>query len=1358
MIPFKNLRQYTHVVDGVIFRRDPKNPTALIYFSENSTLIDDLPKLNLRPADFQIVVVPFTKIPRTLLTSDLRKLYKAYKLTAYTSRQRIPTGRNVIFDVSNYVQAVDARMKPTTYRQRAGYLIKNALESAFRFFPDEYNKILVYSVDIEKDLNTFINRKVFPIIHDMKKEEDLFFETMLLSTVSSDGAKYRLMVKDGDYAFRRVLQYIRNIKTVDTEDEIEAEAQVSSSKIVSSVKANIDNDEAVKGAVSDFLEDDEETRNKVASGDVTKSDIEKITATAILYRVSGDLDGAKNIAKGITSKNSTKALKAISKNFSDELLKPEKTISLTTDPRVAVYNPTAAVGNKSPEHIFQKRKIDFETNIRNDLTNAFKVLEKRDPPLKFHSISIGDKPQRAGEILKSDISIVTVTLKDKFGKLQQVAIEIPKIDLNTGTFRINGQKKVLINQIIRNPITFPKPGEARFESSYSTFRFNVKSLRKVTFLDSFMTYKMPFSFLVFFAFGFEQSLKKYGIKYRMATERPKGEKHWARIRGKEYVIFDNVNTELKEYIVNSFQYGTPDKYHIEGDFPSKQYFENLIIAHTGRVNSTYQIELKIQNIVDPVARQVLLNKQQPTELEDIMFYMADKAVKKTYIPRNDLTNQRIRNSEILVHLAQKQILAAYTTYREQILGGNDEAQLAIVPTKVMKDFQMTELSMSMEYANPIEEMSSITRISPVGKQVGGIPDKRSIDNASRNIHDTYFGNIDPLDTPESGNIGIVQQLTVDALITSSRGMFQAKKISDDEGTGMLSTSSVMTPFLENNDGARVIMITNQAKQMLPLKNPQPPVVQSGYESILTNVLSDNFIKRAPCTGKIDKITIDKITMKCAAGKKDVVDITPMHLRSGSGKNTLSVFKPTVKTGQSVKKGDIVAEGACMASGSIALGRPLLVGFMPYKGYNFEDGIVINERLVESDSLTSLHGIEEEVLISENDRLVFIAKIGDKLEKGEPLLRKTVGEIEQLIGFEEDDDTDIQSGQFIKKSPGGTIVDIEVFSNMPENTFPEIESLIKRTNKRHDKPPKEKFKIMGESIKGVLVKFKIEQELRIGLGDKLCNRHGNKGIISLLEKDNLMPRTPFGTLDMVMNPLGIIGRMNMGQVYETYCGLIARQLGLMLPNLTKAKIIDLLKKVYQYLDKSKNKKTTLSMLANIEKLSGVKFNEFVERTKKSGFFPIIIPPFKAPNHNDIKKALSVVGLKTGYKLRLPEFNTTTFREIPIGYMYIGKLEHLGESKIYGRSTGPTAGKTAQPTAGKRRGGGQRVGEADTYAFISYNCVNTLAEMMGPLSDDYITRDEIISEIIEKGSAKYREAKISPAKDLLNSYFVSLMLTR
>ena len=1363
MIQFKSWKQYTHVVDGVRYPIDPKRPFGLIYYPENSNLIDDFLKLNIRMTDVRQVVVPFTTLPRTRLTPNLRTSYRQYKLFPFTNTQKIQQGKNVIYDLSQYTNAVDLMYKPINYRQKAGSMLGNALSKAFTFFPKNYQRTLIYAVDLTKDFKSFPNRKIFPLIRSLKDEANLEFDHLIIASLYANDVRYRLVIKDRVYKFPRMVHYFRIMKPAATVEEEEAtEANKASAIIMKAAGKHIDssNVSSVKGAVKDYLKLNPDDAIKITSGDAGATDITKIISTSILSKVSGDHVQARMIVNKVPPTKLNRFMKAVDKNFGGDLLKPQKTINLSLDPTIQTYVPELMVDNKSPEHILQKRQIDFTKNLKRDLANSFKVLENKEVPLYVDSIKFSEKPQPPGELMVSDLNIATVILKDEKGRKQEIKMELPRIDPNTGTFRLNGRRKCLVNQIVQNPITFPKPNWSRFESSYAVFSIKLKKLKRKTFLDSFIAgVKLPFLYLLAFGFGFEETLKKYKIGFEITDKKPSKEDIFEKVSSSEYVIFKNVDTELKQYLVTSFIHGKPSQYNIRDIFPSREYFESFVIKFNGRMTAPFNLQQNLENVVDPVAKQVLLTKQLPTKLDDIMKYMAEKVIEGFTIPRNDLNNQRIRNSEVLVHLAQKQIHAAYTNYREQILSGNQDAVFVYSPTKVLSDFLMTELVVDMEYANPLEEISVMTRISPSGKKVGGIPDVRSINEIARNLDDSYFGNIDPLDTPEGGNIGIVQQLTIDALLSSSRGLFGNKKLSDKEGSGILSSTSCMAPFLENTDGARVIMLTNQAKQMLPLKNPEPPVVMSGYESILTNSVSENFVKRAPCDGKITKITSDKISMKCNKGSGKTIDITPVHLRSGSGKNTLSVFNPTVKVGQKVKTRSVIAEGACMADGSISLGRPLLVAMMPYKGYNFEDGLIINETLVQNDKLTSLHGIEEEVLISENDRILEIVNIGDNVPKGEPLIRKSIGEIEELIGVDEDETTDIYAGQFIKKSPGGRIVDIEVYSNVAPSSFPKLRDLVERTNKKYGRIGKEKFKVKSQTIKGILIKFRIEQELPISLGDKLCNRYGNKGIISLVEKNEMMPRTPWGErIELIANPLGLISRMNLGQLYELYCGLISKDLGSRIPKLTKAKAIEIIGKVYGKLDKSRNKEHTRILMKNIKALSSSKYNEFIEHIKKRGFYPIIIPPFQAPNYKDIKAALKVLNLKTGYKLFLPEYNIKTEKPVPVGYMYIAKLEHLADAKIHGRSTGPVSQKTAQPTAGKRHGGGQRIGEADTYCFISYDCPAVLAEFMGPLSDDYITKEEIISEIVQSGRAGYKEPKLNPARDLLNSYFISLMLSR
>jgi len=1368
MIQFKNFKiLYTYNVDGIRFPNKPGDNFAITYFSENSTFLEDYPKLNLRPVDIRINVIPITKIPRTRITPNLIKSFKKVGLYSYSSSVKVPSGKNIFYDLSQYLKAIDYTFNPSNYRQRLSIFIKNMTNNSFSNFKD-FEKVLMYSIDLTKpNLNKFIDRKFFPILEQLK-DGSFGFNHLILCLITSSGPRYRLLVRDKNFKIQRIITILKSIKLGATGDEINEDEDDNTDKVVDQVMDQIENKIApnnkskVKDAVKDYISKDNYTKEKILSNTISPKSMEKVGIASILYKVTGDITKSKKITNSISKKNLSSVFKTVDKRYSDQILQKEKPTNTSTNNIVKAYDIPRAVSNKSPNHLFQKRLIDFEINLKKDLTNSFKVLETKELPLKIDDIEIVDKKQRSGEIEKSDISLVKTIVTDKDGNKHNIQIEIPKIDPKSGTFRINGQKKCLINQIVLCPITFPKKFESRFESSYSVFRIRSKRTRNIQSLEIFIANAwLPLSILLFYSFGFENTLNQYGIKYTVSSEKPKKtDLYVSKIDDKNFIYFNNIDSELKKEFVKSFMTAKVDSLEIKRPFGTREYFNDVIIKITGKVNSTFLILSNLENVVDPVAKQVLINQQLPSNLNDIIYYMSSKTITGFIQDRNDILNQRIRGSEVLVHFVQKQVLAAYTIYKQQILSGNKNAKFEINQSKLLSEFIRSEIVANMEYANPIEEMAVMTRISPVGKNIGGIPDKNSIQVEARNIHPSYFGNIDPLDTPEGGMIGISQQLSIDAFITSARGLFSKKPFSNDEKSGMLSTSSNMIPFIENNDGARIIMATNQAKQMLPLKNPEPPAVRSGYESLLTNVLSNNFIKKSPCYGKVLKITEESISILGKDKKIQEVQMIPVHLKSGSGKNTLSVFKPIVIPNQIVQENQIIAEGSCVSNGTISLGRTLCTAVMPYRGYNFEDGIVINEKLIDQDKLTSIHGIVDEVLISENDRVLEIVKIGSYVEKGKPILRKTIGEIEQLLGFSEEEGEEVIGQQFIKKSPGGKIVDIDVFSNLDQNKFPVLKDLIERTKRRFGTTPTEKFSVKGNLIHGILVRFKIEQELRINLGDKLCNRYGAKGIISLVEKDEMMPRTPWGdSVDIIVNPIGIIGRSNIGQLYELYCGLISREIGQRIRNSkSKSQILTLMKTVYTILDSSKNKEFSTRLIGNIGALNEKEFLTLCEQIRVTGFSPIIIPPFQAPKQDQIKQALMVLGLKPGYELFLPYFGTKTKSEVPVGYMYFSKLEHLAESKVYGRSTGPVTSKTMQPTSGKSREGGQRLGEADTYSLISYNCPTLLSELMGPLSDDLTTKNEIISEIIQTGSANYRDAKISPAKDLLNSYFVSLILER
>ena len=1371
MISFDKLRLYTQKVNGIRFGRDPEEPHMLLYFSENSTLVDDYPYLNLRTMDFRNVVVPITKIPKTRLTSGVSAAYKSVGLRPFSSNQQVPQGQNFIFDLSNFLTELDNVYEPSTYRQRAGILIKNMLIRAFTMHSGMYNKTLLYTVNLQKEFYDVRNRKVFPILEQVK-EEQFYFQNMILGTVSNRGVSYRSLMKDNNYDFKKMYNYLKMVKPRKQQDVDEEKASVNEEifKKVSTVfseKNMPKKKERITSALNIYFRANPDEYQKSIEGELDEEQMKTLAIKSVLYNVSGDISKSNRIANSIPKDKKEAALKSIENRYLDEVLTPGEAESFSKNVINGLMDITGAVDNIAPDQLFNKRQIDFEKNLVQDVTNIFKRLENKDYPLSVQDVRVEDKPPKAGELVKSDISVIKLTLKDTYGQEHKLDIDIPKIDPDSGTFRIDGIRQCLINQVVECPITFPKPYDGKFESSYSKFHIWSKRTKRKKYLEMYMgTFILPFLVFMGYAFGLEDTLKTYGINHEFVQEKPSKDQEFVKINENTFLLFTSVDSELKKEIVDSIKEVDFSKYNLSEKPGSREFFAKIIEGKTGRVNSTYLIDQNIENIVDPTAEHTLFNMQLPTDLKNIIYYIAVRVVKGHTIERNDLNNQRVRNSEVFSHLVQNQVNAAYTQYRQQVLSGNTQASLDIRKDSALHNFKLSEIVIPMEYANPVEEMSSITRIAPTGRTIGGIPDKRAIKTKSLNVHDSYFGNVDPLDTPESDRIGLVQQLSIGALLTSSRGLFRTKEITDEEASSMLSTSTALVPFLENNDGARVLMYSNQAKQMLPLKNPQPPIVQSGYESILPKHLSSVFNKKSPCKGKVEKIERDKISIRCTNNKIQEVDISPAHLRSGSGKDTLSVFRPGVNEGDKVESNEILAEGGNMSQGQISLGKNLLTAVMPYAGYNFEDAIIISDKLYNEGTLTSLHGIQETIDIAEEDRIVEMANVNDFVSKGDSLLKRTVGDLEELIGFHEDDEEaesniDVSGREVSHISPGGTIVDTEVFTNIEdyEEKFPQLKSLIEKTNKKYNKPKGEKYTFRGRSIEGVRITFKMEQELPIGVGDKLANRYGNKGVISRVMEHSKMPVTPWGeNVDIVLNPLGVVGRMNMGQLFELYCGLISRTIADRIKeDKTKKNVVNLFSRVMPKLDNTKNKEFSTKFINKLKNLSKEDLKKLIDQIEKDGLTPVIIPPFKGPKYSQIKDALKELDIQSGYNLRLPEFDgASTRNEVPVGYMYIAKLEHIGAEKLHSRSSGPVKSKSLQPTAGKRVEGGQRQGEQDTWSLISYDAIQTLNEMFGPLSDDHATKSEMVAEIVEEGGTEYKQSKDSPTRSLVNSYFTALML--
>jgi DNA-directed RNA polymerase beta subunit len=805
------------------------------------------------------------------------------------------------------------------------------------------------------------------------------------------------------------------------------------------------------------------------------------------------------------------------------------------------------------------------------------------------------------------------------------------------------------------------------------------------------------------------------------------------------------DNEVGKQIIECFNKSLPAFPKNSNDIESKEFWQTVIENDIGNRNCTYILNNIYSNIITPIETNILKSRGYPTDIRNVIKYMCNEIVKGRIDDWNSTDNLRIRTSEIFVALLQKQIYAAYTEWVSKRLGGDQDAKLYINSTAVLSTIINSQSVQQFENINSQEELSMMTRITPIG--IGGIPKAAAWPVQAMNTHYTYYGNIDPLETPNSASMGILQHLTIGSAITNTRGLFASRDRDKIKPHEILSVGPALIPFVESNDGARVTMASGQAKQAIPLKNKEMPAIQTGFESTLPALLSDFFIKRSPIEGEVTAVSDLEILIRDKNNKIHTIDIAPVLLKSGQGKNGLGVFQSIVKVGQKIKEKDIVAEGSGIKNGVMSTGLNMLVAFMPWKGYNFEDAMVISESAAKK--FTSLHLEEQSVYLTEDDQVGYIATIGDYVKKGDVILTHS---------------TTLYDTETLKhlRADGGKIVNIEIYSNLSEDLIPEIikpafEDFRERYTRLNGKYPIGSFKERGKPFIGILIKFSIQQELVLVKGDKLNNRHFNKGIVSIIEPDANMPMMPDGRrIEMIYSTLSVINRMNSGQLMEICTSMIAKKLHDIALTKSREEFILKYSAMLNLLDATDGQYYSKTSITKLKSMSDITYREMLKQIKETGFVPLVFPPFKTPPRENIIKALKLLGLSTTYKLKLPEYNKTTEPGVAVGYMYVNKLEHQSEKKLSSRSTGSYVTGTLAPTAGKKRGGGRKLGEGDLYSLLGWDMPILIDEMFGPLSSDHAAKHELISQIIQKGDSNFVVSQSNPTKDIFSQIMLAILL--
>ena len=867
----------------------------------------------------------------------------------------------------------------------------------------------------------------------------------------------------------------------------------------------------------------------------------------------------------------------------------------------------------------------------------------------------------------------------------------------------------------------------------------------------------------------------------------------------------------------------------------------------------------------------------------------------------ELAENQFRSGLVRVERAVKERLSQAES---ENLMPHDLINAKPVSAAAREFFGSSQLSQFMDQTNPLSEITHKRRISALGP--GGLTRERAGFEV-RDVHPTHYGRVCPIETPEGPNIGLINSLALYAR-TNEYGFIETpySKVKDcrvteeidylsaiEEGNYMIaqanaeldenhqlisdivscrhknefalsspdrieyvdvapaqivSVAASLIPFLEHDDANRALMGSNMQRQAVPCLRAEKPFVGTGIERVVA--VHSGTTVRAKRGGIVDYVDASRIVVRVHDAETRMgevgVDIYNLIKYTRSNQNTNINQRPLVKVGDNISKDDVIADGASTDMGELALGQNMLVAFMPWNGYNFEDSILISERIVAEDRFTSIH-IEELSVVSRDTKLGTeeitadipnlsehqlgrldesgIVYIGAEVEAGDVLVGKVTPKGETQLTPEEkllraifgEKASDVKDTSLrVPSGISGTVIDVQVFTRegierdkraqkiiddeldrykkdladqlriVEEDAFQRIERLLigkiatggpqklakgkeitaeylhsfdphywfdirladedasiqleqvresmAQKRKAFDAAFDEKKKKLtqgDELAPGVqkMVKIYIAVKRRLQPGDKMAGRHGNKGVISKIVPLEDMPYMADGTpVDVVLNPLGVPSRMNVGQILEVHLGWAAKGLGRKIDEMLKAQqnvseIREFLNKIYN----GSGKKEDIASLSDSEVLS------LAENLTEG--VPFATPVFDGATEHEIKDMLELAGLPQSGQITLYDGRTGEAfdRPVTVGYMHVLKLHHLVDDKMHARSTGPYSLVTQQPLGGKAQFGGQRFGEMEVWALEAYGAAYTLQEMLTVKSDDVTGRTKVYESIV-KGDHK------------------------
>ncbi len=1143
--------------------------------------------------------------------------------------------------------------------------------------------------------------------------------------------------------------------------------------------------------------------------------------------------------------------------------------------------------------------LDLEYDIKDIL--YFRIDRKRKIPVTTLLMALGHDKDEILNLFHNPIRYDIVddsSCKTKFlfEKYKNSKLRFDLIDADTG------------KKVAKESTKIPLPLAQKFhKEGLKNILVNFEELHGRYFANDIINEKTG---EVYFESGDEvtsetaDKLKKLGIKTFYLSEID-GVNIGSYLRNTLVVDKNNNSDEACMDIYRVLRPGEPPTVETSRNLFNNLFFNNTRydLSDVGRVklNSKLDLNIDVKNTVLTkedilkIVEKMLRLKDGREDVDDID-HLGNRRVRSV----GELVENQFRIGLVRMERAIKEKMSSVeidTVMPQDLINSKP------IAASLKEFFGTSQLSQFMDQTNPLAEITHKRRVSALGP--GGLTRERAGFEV-RDVHPTHYGRICPIETPEGPNIGLINSLAtyskvnrygfiespyrvvkngkvtkeIHHLSAMEEGRFtiaQANSILNDDSSfkdelvscrknlgfelskpenidymdvspkQVVSVAAALIPFLENDDANRALMGSNMMRQAVPLIKNESPLVGTGMEKDVA--LDSGATIVAKRDGVVEKIDGKRIVVK-ATNEKDLtkssVDIYNLQKFQRSNQNTCTNQRPLVKVGDMVKQGDVIADGPSTQFGELALGKNVMVAFMPWLGYNFEDSILISERCVSEDVFTSIH-IEEYDVMARDTKLgpeeitrdipntseealrnldeSGIVYVGAEVKPGDILVGKLTPKGDTKVTSEEkllraifgEKAIDVRDTSLkMPSGTGGTVVEVRVFNRhgiekderalsiekaeiesvlndkQAEETilemniksrameilegtslgadFKKIEKGTKLTKEilaelslsdtlkistdsekslsdlsilkeQYSKAKKDiqirfddkvdKIERGDELLPGVMkmVKVFVAMKRKLQPGDKMAGRHGNKGVISRIVPAEDMPYMSNGKpVDIVLNPLGVPSRMNVGQILETHLGWACSELGEKIKNILN-----------EYQKNIKNASTTKDALSSIytnkeieKEIQNFNTTELAEVLKNlSHGVPIATPVFDGASVDDVTNMLKFAGLPESGQTTLYDGRTGEKfdREVTVGIIYMLKLYHMVDDKIHARSTGPYSLVTQQPLGGKAQFGGQRFGEMEVWALEAYGAAYTLQEILTVKSDDVAGRTKVYETIVK-----------------------------